>query len=188
MNPLPEILKEIDHRDNIAHWLNQHGLTGTAAEVGVMHGGYSKHVLKDWKGQKYYMIDLWERQDKEIYRERTSDINYDVKYHEAKRVADADPRVFMLRGMSVDMAPILPDNSLDWVWIDANHSYKAVLEDMDAYFPKVRPGGLFSGHDYGWDTNWPHWCEVKPAVDRWMFEHDIPFWLSKDFSWWAIKP
>jgi cephalosporin hydroxylase len=188
MNPLPEILKEIDHRDNIASWLNKHNLVGTAAEVGVMHGGYSKHVLKDWRGQKYYMIDLWDRQDKEIYREKTDDINYDVKYREAKRVADADPRVFMLRGMSVDMAPILPDDSLDWVFIDANHSYKAVLEDMDAYFPKVKSGGLFSGHDFYNERTYPYFNEVQDAVERWSKEHEIPFYVTKCSSWWMVKP
>lgn len=188
MNKLPEILKEIDHRDNIAHWLNKHGRTGAAAEIGVMHGGYAQLVLKDWKGKRYYMVDLWGRQDKEVYRERTDGIDYEAKYRDCAAIADRDLRVQILRGMSTEMAVNVPDGTLDWVWIDANHSYRAVLEDMDAWYPKVKSGGLFSGHDYGLDTNWPHWCEVKPAVDRWMAEHNIPFWLSKDYSWWAIKP
>lgn len=182
------IVDVILHRDEIGSRLNHFSMTGAVAEIGVMHGGFAETVLKEWHGQTYYMVDLWARQDAQVYRERTEDINYDAKYEDCKRIAARFPIVKMIRAPSVEAAKQVPDGSLDWVFIDANHAYGPVLADMDAWFPKLRSGGLFSGHDYGHDTRWPHWCEVKPAVDRWMQEHNIPFRVTECSSWWALKP
>ena len=50
---------------------------------------------------------------------------------------------------SVDAVASVPDGSLDWVFIDADHAYKAVRTDVISWAPKLKPGGLMSGHDYG---------------------------------------
>jgi len=50
---------------------------------------------------------------------------------------------------SVAASERFDDGSLDWVFIDADHSYEAVVADIAAWAPKLRPGGLLSGHDYG---------------------------------------
>jgi hypothetical protein len=134
------------------------------------------------------MVDLWAKQESEIYRENTEGIDYNAKFADCAAIAAQFPIVQMIRDYSVKAAEQVPDGSLDWVFIDANHSYRSVLEDLDAWAPKVKSGGLISGHDYGDDTNWPHWCEVKSAVDRWMKEHNIAFHLTPCSSWWAIKP
>jgi hypothetical protein len=51
---------------------------------------------------------------------------------------------------SIRAATLFTNSSLDFVFIDANHSYEAVLSDLHAWWPKIRPGGLLAGHDYGW--------------------------------------
>lgn len=56
---------------------------------------------------------------------------------------------------SIEAAAGFERASLDWVFIDADHSYYAVLADILAWAPKVKPGGLTSGHDF------PH-----PGVSR----------------------
>lgn len=188
MRTVPDHLKTLKHREELGTWLNEHDMKGAGAEIGVMHAGYSESVLKHWHGQKYYMVDLWGRQDAAVYREKTDDIDYEAKYRDSMAVAERFPIVTVIRDYSVRAAQQVEDGSLDWVFIDANHSYRSVLEDMDAWFPKLRPGGVFAGHDYGHDTNYPHWCEVKPAVDRWMAEHNIAFRVTECSSWWAIKP
>jgi SAM-dependent methyltransferase len=50
-----------------------------------------------------------------------------------------------------------PDGSLDLVFLDADHRYEAVIRDIRLWWPKIRPGGLFLGHDYG---------SVHPGVAR----------------------
>jgi hypothetical protein len=170
----------------IADWLNARGLNGAAAEIGCAFGGYARSILSRWRGVKYYMVDPFCNQPTEVYRERQDGINYEQYYRDCKLVEESDPRVQIIRKYSVEGAKDIPDASLDWVFIDGNHSYRAVLEDMDAWFPKVKIGGVFSGHDYGDDTNYPNWCEVKSAVDRWMKEHCQEFEFTAD-SWWCLK-
>jgi predicted O-methyltransferase YrrM len=50
---------------------------------------------------------------------------------------------------SVSAARRFEDGSLDWVFIDADHSYRAVLADIRAWAPKLKESALLSGHDYG---------------------------------------
>jgi hypothetical protein len=66
-----------------------------------------------------------------------------------------------IRSTSVDAAKMYEDNSLDFVFIDAEHSYESVREDIDAWLPKVKKGGIIAGHDYS--TAWPG---VIQAVDE----------------------
>lgn len=63
-------------------------------------------------------------------------------------------------GDSVDMAMSFPLASVDIVFLDADHSYEAVIADILAWMPRVKPGGLLCGHDY----HHPHYPGVKRAV------------------------
>jgi predicted O-methyltransferase YrrM len=53
-----------------------------------------------------------------------------------------------VRLTSVEAAATYEDSSLDFVFIDADHSYESVREDIIAWWPKVKAGGIISGHDY----------------------------------------
>lgn len=186
---LLEALRGMKIRDELPLVLNQFGLTGRGAEIGVLWGGFARIILSQWKGMVYYAVDPWERQSSDIYREKTDATDYEQCYRQVREMAKADKRIIMLRGLSVDMALALPNETLDWVFIDGNHAGRAVLDDMDWWYMKVKPGGVFGGHDYGDDTNYPSFCEVKSAVDRWMREHAMDFVLDQHgSSWWSVKP
>lgn len=58
------------------------------------------------------------------------------------------PRAKIIQGLSVEVAQQIPPHSLDFVYLDADHSYKGVIEDLKAWIDKVRPGGAIGGHDY----------------------------------------
>ena len=64
----------------------------------------------------------------------------------------------------------------DFIYIDANHDYLHVMEDIGLWIPKVIQGGFLGGHDYGA----PSCPGVKVAVDE-VFGK--PFMTFKDFSW-----
>jgi hypothetical protein len=59
------------------------------------------------------------------------------------------------------------DLSLDFVFLDADHAYDAVRHDLAAWWPKLRPGGLFAGHDYVWSRG------VRAAVDAFVSAHGL---------------
>ena len=53
-----------------------------------------------------------------------------------------------IRMDSVEASKLYSDNSLDFVYIDADHSYESVKKDIIAWLPKVKTGGILAGHDY----------------------------------------
>jgi len=74
-------------------------------------------------------------------------------------------RRIILVSDSLTCAHYIKDHSLDFVFIDAHHSYEAVRDDMNAWYRKVRKGGVFSGHDYGSPGRR---FGVRRAVDEFM--------------------
>jgi predicted O-methyltransferase YrrM len=72
---------------------------------------------------------------------------------EARRLFDANTAgirfLQVIQDESVRAAVRIADSSVDWVFIDALHDYRSVRDDIRAWAPKVKPGGLISGHDYG---------------------------------------
>ena len=71
---------------------------------------------------------------------------------------------------SIEASKKYEDNSIDFVFIDANHDYDYVKKDIEAWFPKVKTGGVIAGHDYH-----KHWKGVVKAVDEFFLEKDVLF-------------
>jgi hypothetical protein len=59
-----------------------------------------------------------------------------------------EDRAIMVRATSEIAADMFNDNSLDFVYIDANHAYDYVVQDIELWYPKVKKGGFICGHDY----------------------------------------
>jgi len=78
-----------------------------------------------------------------------------------RNIADAhvDDMIEIIEGDSAESAANFPDQSCDVIFIDAAHDYDSVVKDITAWKSKVKPNGIFSGHDYPCD-------EVKKAVDE----------------------
>jgi len=115
----------------------EHRQEGTGAEVGCYRGDFTR-ILADQYWGKILAIDYFSPKDFLYYR----DLEEDAK----KNLAGTMCKV--IKGKSLEVAKTVKDNSLDWVYIDANHSYEAAKEDIAAWYPKVRIGGIVSGHDY----------------------------------------
>lgn len=111
-------------------------------EVGVCDGVYSQKLLDNIPGLQLYGVDPYlpykgfskERQDEKI----TAACERLNKY----------PNYILIKAPSVEAAKLIPDGSQDFVFIDGNHDYEDVKEDMETWYPKVRKGGILSGHDY----------------------------------------
>ena len=86
------------------------------------------------------------------------------------------------RSSSVDAAKEFADDSADFIFIDATHTHDAVSQDIAAWWPKVRAGGLLAGHDY------PNFPGVNSAVNDFVARHGLrgAFRASRN-SWMVDK-
>lgn len=83
--------------------------------------------------------------------------------------------VVKVKHRAEDVAPLIEDRSLDFVYIDANHDYLSVMNDIDFWLPKVKMGGAIGGHDF---CEAP-WTAVPKAVTaRFGMPH-----IFQDTSW-----
>lgn len=87
----------------------------------------------------------------------------------------------LIRNESVDQAHTYPNETFDIVYIDASHDYESVMADLQAWYPKVKKGGIISGDDYC--TCWPG---TFKAVNEFFNEIPIPT-VGTQQQWWMKK-
>lgn len=179
-------------RSDLAFTLNQMGLVGTGAEIGVFRGENAESILSEWKGEKLLLVDPWINQTKKEYLDGCRENDFNVLYDETvARLSRFGERAAFRRQTSKDAASSVPDGSLDFVYIDAKHDYASVKEDIALWWPKVKVGGLFAGHDYLHASSPGIFdCGVTQAVDE--FAHSIgwPVGFTPDDdvkSWYFVK-
>lgn len=133
-------------------------------EVGVYTGASCAFLARQLKARgapfDLYAVDLWDEVNKLTdYDRQINKAVYDAFM--ARLVADGTTTdVTIVKEESAKAAARFPDHSLDFVFIDANHTYDHVIADIRAWKPKISPGGMLAGHDYGEP------CGVKQAVDE----------------------
>lgn len=175
-------------RENLGNWLNERGLVGSGVEVGCAEGRFARTVLKQWRGEKYYMVDPWTILHESEYLERQETMDYESWYQSCKDLSQSDPRVTMVRLVSVEASMIFFNETLDWVYIDAAHDFKNVTQDINAWYPKVKQGGLFGGHDFMTRMEGDSRIQVDRAVEDFAYQYGITFTVTPCTSWWIIKP
>ena len=121
------------------------------AEVGCKDGVTTSYLLKTCSELHLFAVDLWEFRP-EILSDSAFEIlkNYNfekIKNDFIKSITPFRDRVTMLQGISWEAAKWVDDNSLDFVFIDADHAYESVVRDIRAWTPKLKPQGILSGHD-----------------------------------------
>ncbi len=180
-------------REDFGEFLNRRGLLGEAAEIGVQRGLFSRTLLDRWKGKRLHLVDPWQHfSDGYLDIGNVSDSEHEACLQAAKdNLAPHAGRYQIHRKCSLDAVSEFADESLDFVYVDANHSYQGALEDMLAWFPKIRPGGLFAGHDYLDGTLPAGEFGVKSAVRTFECQTGLIACGTQDPpwpSWYLTKP
>lgn len=156
------------------------------AELGLWEGRTIHHLLSTCPGLTMIGVDLWQAQPDNVGPEGYE--GWDHAHHEAvcrDRCRPFGKRARIINGWTTDAADQVEDASLDFVFIDADHSEEGCRRDIDSWLPKVKPTGWIMGHD----INWPG---VRVAVDDLMpgyevgpdvvwfrpvnLDHDWPIW------------
>jgi len=115
------------------------------AEIGVYKGEFSEKLLLRSGLHILYGIDTWENS---AMTWKNLPEPSKVYQNCIDRLAKFNKRVRLIQGESTQVAKQFKQHSLDFIYLDADHSYNAVLADLQAWWDKVRPGGMFSGHDF----------------------------------------
>jgi hypothetical protein len=125
------------------------------AEIGVFEGDNTAALLSGLDGLEYLLcVDPWKHYpefDASTPNKAGKVANADFEKVEEKfwrQVAPFKSRVELMKEESVSAALHVTNESLDFVFIDGNHAYDYVKEDIDVWLPKVKKGGLLIGHDY----------------------------------------
>lgn len=172
-------------RNGFANCLSQFGYT-KGIEVGTEAGVYAEVLCKANPSLELICVDPYQAYSD--YLDFPSQSELDNLFETAKeKLAPYNARI--LREFSADAADRFPDESLDFVYLDANHTFKYVLEDLNAWTPKVRVGGIVSGHDYIRRKDYPSENQfgVIEALDIFRSENNIsPLFLIGYSSWFFV--
>lgn len=143
----------------LEHLIKVHGWS-CGAELGVWRGETFTHLLANCAGLScLYGVDLWASQPDNDGPESYVDWPHDENERRVRAVAARHgDRGRVLKMWTHEAARLVPDESLDFVYIDADHSEQGVRRDIADWLPKVKATGWILGHDINWDT-------VRRAVD-----------------------
>lgn len=114
---------------------------------------------------KFDCVDTWKGSDNEDYHQNDPDVKNDMLYETfLKNVNPVRHVINPVRKTSVEASALYEDNSLDFVFIDACHTYECVKEDIEHWYPKVKPNGIMAGHDFHYKTVHTAVLEIFPNV------------------------
>lgn len=181
-------------RDNLSDFLVKIGFK-TGAEIGVYKAEFTEKFAK--LGLKMYAIDPW------LPYEGQTQERQDFLYGHAQRVLAPYPNCTIIRKTSMEALSEFTDGSLDFVYIDGDHRFRYVAEDLAEWYLKVKRDGIVAGHDYlCTDPTTDPLPEVGPVIDAFIkiygIENFYTFGRSKPLaeekkddkylSWMFFKP
>jgi len=157
-------------------------------EIGVWKGATSITLLKTFPNLHLHMIDPWQSNwmkgpircdgPQELLDKISNLVCSDTKFAEERRT--------IIRKTGTEAVVDFEDDSLDFVFIDANHFYEHIKQDLNDWWPKVKPGGIFSGHDYNAKSEKIGIWGVKKAVDEFAEFHKLDVRRGR-MQLWSIQ-
>lgn len=177
------------NRTELARYFKELGFK-KGAEIGVARGDNAEMLCREIPGLELWCIDPWwiyPGNNRGGSKNKHED-NYNQTVERLKPY-----NVHIVRSLSIDATIDFEDEELDFCYIDGNHDYEYVLEDIEEWSKKVRKGGIVSGHDLYTFKN----SGVIEAVEEYTKKHGITYYATEqnhdpDYderhpSWWFIK-
>ena len=191
-NDLVEIINKIETVSKIAekNWseyyyflpdmINKYGYQ-EGAEIGVAFGAHSRRILDGTNIKKLWGIDpYFPNLFCNFHTQNEADIFY---YWVLDKMLIFGDRYKLLRDFANKAKLQFKNESLDFIFIDGDHSYEGVRDDLNNWVSKVRTGGLVCGDDY--NTIWPG---VPRAVNEFISKNSYALnFACNNRVWWFIK-
>ncbi len=154
---LPEFFKELGFKVGV--------------EVGVYTGQFTERLAK--AGLQVYGVDPW--MVYEDFSHSKSQRREEGHYEAAKERLASYHNCTLIRKTSMDAVKDFENESIDFVYIDGNHKFKYIAEDIWEWSKRVKKGGIVSGHDYFWEKG--DYIHVKYVVDAYAAAFNLNFWV-----------
>lgn len=183
MNGLSGLLSNLDFGHDRFELCSSIVLAANArsfAEIGVWKGDFSARILSSNKQiSVYYMIDPWVNLPDWNKPANVSNGEFDRIYQIAmRRTAFASEKIKILRGSVKEMVSEIPDESLDMVYIDGDHTLRGITIDLIKVAPKIKEGGYILGDDFT-VSPWQHPKSFEPTL---VFPFSVYFAEAMGFS------
>lgn len=154
-------------RTDILHLIEKNTI---GAEIGVFEGEFSIQINNIVTPKTLHLVDLFEGQmcsgDKD--GNNIKYINLDSSYKNLLNKFANNSSINIFKGTSYSFYKTIPDNYLDFIYIDGDHTYNGVCLDLEHSRNKVKSGGVISGHDYT-----PTFEGVIRAVDEFCSRYNL---------------
>lgn len=160
-------------RRDLAAWFGELGYV-KGAEIGTAGGKYAEIICQASPSVTLFCVDPYAIYNG--YRDYTRTDEMSTMRQEAHERLKSYKVEFVER-FSMDALKLFDDESLDFVYIDANHEWPFVTQDIYYWSRKVKPGGIVAGHDYYRSSRRDSKCHVKGAVNGYTFSFRIEPWF-----------
>lgn len=128
----------------------------TFVEVGSWLGKSTNHlaskIKESKKNIKFTTVDTFKgTDDEELHQNIVGNYNGDIFYEfiDNTVLSNNYNNFEIIKDSSKNASTQFANGSIDFIMIDAGHSYDALIEDLKVWYNKVKPGGIVSGDDYG---------------------------------------
>ena len=185
---------------NRSTWLHQIvkptlGEVQHAVEVGVWRGDYSAEIIAALAPTQFTGVDPYllhpAYADCPDPVEFANQDNLDDLYDRTSARFHPWSNAILRRQTGVAASQAFTDLSLDFVYIDGDHSYEFVSTDIKAWWPRVKSGGILAGHDYTpGNPEKDHTYGVIQAVTEFAQTHTLQIHTTSEqyATWWVMKP
>lgn len=178
----------VTNRIKLAEYFAQLGFT-KGAEIGVADGRYSEILCQKIPNLSLIGVDVWEK-----YEGNWRSVTYQKEAYQKAQERLKGHNASLIKNTSLQASTAVPEGSLDFVFIDGSHTFDNVMLDILLWTPKVRKGGIVSGHDYYQFRD----SGVIEAVNAYVEKHKLNLHLTlRDESghkddicpcWYFVKP
>jgi len=153
----PEVIRRFENLKPIIDIIPENAI---CVELGSHNGQSALAFIKSGRIKSIHCIDNWGEGYIDPMYNRMSQVK-DAEYIFNERIKPFD-NIIKVKRMTSDAADLFKNESIDFLYIDASHDYKSVKDDILNYYPKVKTGGIISGHDYATEKN----CRKPRIIDR----------------------
>ena len=164
--------------------VNRFGSGSRFVEIGIWKGKSASYmaveIANSNKNIEFYCVDTWKGSEESAHARDASVQNNTLYEDFLLNIKPVSHIIKPVRRTSLEAAATFEDKSLDFIFIDAAHDYVNVKNDLNAWYPKLNPSGVFAGHDYQ-----PGWPQVLQAVNEFCSINKLMIQAQEDC--WVVR-